>query len=317
MKILLIAPAFYGYHHSIVAEMEQRGHQVEFHADRPGRWLYSPARRLPRRLGRAIFDAFLRRITQRIGGKNFDLVALINGKLVTTEFVAALRASQPKARFVMYQWDGLKEVDYRKLLPLFDAAATFDPVDARALGIAYEPTFYVPAYHLPEAPAAPEWDLVFVASYNETRYRAMQMIRDQCAAAGIRLRHYLYIAPVDFIKLKLLSANPPKRKDVKFRKLSTADIVDMYRGARAILDIEDLKQSGLTIRTFEALATGRLLVTTNPNAARLLPELAERIVTIDREHPELTSEQLRSPPGWSEELNKYSLERWVDRLLAM
>jgi len=317
MRILLFAPAFYDYHHHIVRELERRGHEVRFFAERPDRWIYSPAKKLPARWRRAVFDRYLRSVLRDTEGEHFDRVLLIRGEIVAPWFVQALRQRQPDARFVMYQWDSYRVTDFRPLLPLFDAVASFDSVDSRELGIGYLPLFHIPQYRLSDAPAQPDWDLVFVGSFHDARYRALLDIREHCRQRGIRLRHYLYLAPVDYLKLKLLSRQPPAREDVEFRKLDQATVVALYRNASGILDIENNKQTGLTMRSFEALATGRLLVTTNPLAGELLPELANRIVTIDRQHLDLPAERLRHAPGWNDELMAWSIEAWLGHLLDM
>lgn len=317
MRILLIAPAFYDYHQHIVSTLESQGHEVRFFAERPDRWLYSPAKRLPLRLRQAVFDRYLRNILRATDGEAFDKVLLIRGEIVRPWFVQALRQQQPGARFVMYQWDSYRVTDFRLLVPLFDAVSTFDKVDAQELGVGYLPLFHIPGYRLKDAPVRPEWDLVFVGSFHAARYRTLVDIREHCNKRGIRLRHYLYIAPIDYYKLKLFFRQAPVREDVEFRKLDQAAVVDLYRSATGILDIENNKQTGLTMRSFEALATGRLLVTTNPLASELLPELVNRIVTIDRLHLDLPVERLRHAPGWDEDLMAWSIEAWATHLLNM
>lgn len=316
MRLLLIAPAFYDYHHHIVREFERRGHEVRFFAERPERWVYSPAKKLPAKWRRAVFDRYLRGVLRQVEGEVFDRVLLIRGEIVAPWFVQALRQRQPQARFVMYQWDSYRVTDFRPLVPLFDAVSTFDSVDARELGIGYLPLFHIPSYRLQDAPEQPDWDLVFVGSFHDARYRALLDIREHCRQRGIRLRHYLYLAPLDYWKLRL-SGRAPAREDVEFAKLDQATVVGLYRNASGILDIENNKQTGLTMRSFEALATGRLLVTTNPLAGELLPELARRIVTIDRQHLDLPAERLRQAPGWDDELMAWSIESWAGHLLDM
>lgn len=317
MHILLIAPAFYDYHVHIVRELERRGHTVRFFAERPTRWIYSPAKKLPAAWREAVFARYLRGVLAEIQGEHFDKVLLIRGEILRPWFMQALRKAQPTARIVMYQWDSLRVVNFEPLLPHVDAAATFDAVDARELKLPYLPLFHINAYRLRATPAHMRWDLVFVGSFHESRYRTMKVVRAHCAERGIRFRHHLYLSPVDYIKLKLLSKTPPAREDVTFETLSQASIVALYQESAGILDIENHKQTGLTMRTFEALATGRFLVTTNPLAAQMMPELAARIVTIDRDHPDLPLDALRSPPGWDDVLDNYSLESWAGHLLDM
>lgn len=316
MKILLIAPAFYDYHDKIVAEAVRQGHEVVFFAERPSRLVYSGAKKLPPGWRDRVYDGYLRGVLRRIEGQRFDRVLLIRGEIVRPWFVQALRAKQPGCRFVMYQWDSLRVVDFSAILPLFDATLTFDSGDAEQLKLPYLPLFYVRDYRIDPDSSSAEHDLTFVGSYHEERYETLKAIRAVCQANGIVLEAYVYIAWIDYMKLKLTGKRAPARADVSFDKLSQKDIVDRYRRAASILDIENNKQVGLTMRTFEALATGRNLVTTNQVAQRMLPELASRIVTLQRGALALTREQTRHRNADSAELDKYSIGSWLQTLLA-
>ncbi len=316
MKILLIAPAFYDYHDKIVAEAVLQGHEVVFFAERPARLLYSGAKKLPRALRDRVYDGYLRGILRHVEGQRFDRVLLIRGEIVRPWFVQALRAAQPGCRFVMYQWDSQRVVDFGAVLPLFDATLTFDPGDAERLGLPYLPLFYVRDYRIDPDSSRAEHDLTFVGSYHDERYETLKAVRAVCEAGGIVLESYVYIAWIDYMKLKLTGKRAPARADVSFAKLSQKDIVERYRRAASILDIENNKQVGLTMRTFEALATGRNLVTTNQVARRMLPELASRIVNLQRGALALTREQTRHRNADSAELDKYSIGSWLKTLLA-
>jgi len=315
MKILLIAPAFYDYHDKIVAEAVRQGHDVVFFAERPGRLVYSGAKKLPRGLRDRIFDGYLRNILRRVQGLRPDRVLLIRGEIVRPWFVEALRAALPGCRFVMYQWDSLRVVNFTAILPLFDAVLTFDSGDAEQLKLPYLPLFYVNDYRIDPDSSGAEHDLTFVGSYHEERYETLKAIRAVCEASGLVFEAYIYIAWIDYIKLKLTGKRVPARADVSFDKLSQKEIVDRYRRAASILDIENNKQIGLTMRTFEALATGRNLVTTNQVAQRMLPELSSRIVTLQRGALALTREQTRHRNANSAELDKYSIGSWLQTLL--
>jgi hypothetical protein len=315
MRILLIAPVFYDYHSRIVEELTKQGHEVVFFAERPSRWIYSPAKKLPSALRRSVFSLYMKRILNSAAGQ-FDRVVVIRGEILEEWFIDALRSAQPKARFTLYEWDSLRVVNYRKLLPKFDAAATFDSVDAQTLGLPYLPLFYVPAYRLGHTGAVPQNDLVFVGSYHEARYKTLNDIRCHCERQGIRLATYLYISLVDYLKL-VLRGRAPAKKDVFFQKLDQPGVLALYENANSILDIENAKQAGLTMRTFEALATGRNLVTTNALASELLPTLAHRIVVVDRAELNLCADRIRHMPGPGTELDPYSLRAWVNNLLLL
>lgn len=316
MRVLLIAPAFYDYHHHIVQEIERSGHSVRFFAERPSRWIYSPAKKLPSKFRRFLFDKYQKNILAAVKNESFDRVLLIRGEIIAPWFIRTLRQRLPQARFVMYQWDSYRVTDFRPLVGEFDFVSTFDPADSKELGINYLPLFHTSIYRIHDEPTAPTSDIVFVGSFHASRYKTLTDVRSYCSANGLRFYHYLYISPIDYYKLKFLSKTAPARNDVEFKKLDPNRIVDLYRNATAILDIENNRQTGLTMRSFEALATGRYLITTNPMAATLLQDIRNRIITIDRNHLKLPIDDIRRPPGWSDDLNAYSIETWIERLLS-
>lgn len=317
MKILLIAPAFYDYHDKIVAEAQQQGHEVVFFAERPMRMVYSGAKKLPAVLRNRVYDNYLRRILLRIEGQRFDRFLLIRGEIVRPWFIEQLRTAQPYCRFVMYQWDSQRVIDFSPILPQFDVALTFDSGDAERLKLPYLPLFYVRDYRIDSDSRCAEHDLTFVGSYHDERYETLKAVRSMCKASGIVLASYLYISWIDFVKLKLMGKRGPNFSDVSFAKLSQQDIVARYRRATSILDIENNKQVGLTMRTFEALATGRNLITTNQSAKWMLPGLSSRIVTLQRDALVLTREQTRQQNADSAELDKYSISAWLKTLLQV
>ena len=316
MQLLLIAPDFYDYHTRIIRELESAGWEVTFFAERPARWLYSPAKNAPTAVRDAVFSAYMRKILSAAQSTRFDRVLVIRGEILTPDFMQRLRASQPTARFTLYQWDSARVVDFPKLLPFFDAFATFDPEDAATLRAPYLPLFYVPEYRLERSSTPPAYDLIFVGSFHGARYKTMKEVQRYCGQHGLRFAHYLFLSWVDYVKLILRGKAPP-RTDVRFKKLSLQDILRLYQNTSSILDIENFKQAGLTMRTFEALATGRNLVTTNGRAPGLLPSLASRIVVLDRDTVELPHERLSTCPGQGQELDPFSLAAWTKNLLAL
>ncbi len=315
MRVLLIAPEFYDYHDQMAQELRRRNHTVRFFAERPSRLIYSPAKKLPPRLRRKVFDRYLRNILKSVEGEKFDRVIIVRGEIIPPWFIEELRQRFPAARYVLYEWDSYRVTDYRHLIGAFDVVATFDSKDAEELNIGYLPLFHVPAYRLKDRPKDCEYDLVFVASYHETRYKHLLKIQSICDRNGLSLRRHLYINRFDYFKLRLSGQFTPARSDVTFVKIDQTDVVNMYRNSAGILDIENKRQTGLTMRSFEALATGRFLVTTNPMASILLAAHKDRIIEINLDQPEIFPEQLQHPPGWRDDLNEFSLENWLTKLI--
>src|SRR5450830_142457 len=317
MRILLICPSFYDYHKQIVNELQRQGHEVTFFAERPTRLIYSFAKKLPQNLTNFIFDKFQQKILSIYKNHTFDLVLVIRGEIIAPWLINSMRGLQPSCRFVLYQWDSLKVVDFEKLIPLFDQTETFDSVDAKSLGISYFPLFFVPGYRSDKQISIKTSDLTFVGSYHETRYLKLKKVHRYCEEHGISFEYFLYISIFDFIKLHIMRKKVPSFSEVSVKKLDQTKIVKRYLGASAVLDIENERQSGLTIRTFEVLATNRYLVTTNQMSPVLLPELSSRIVHIDIDNLSFSKDDFRADLLDDDQLDRYALSSWISHLVGM
>jgi len=100
--------------------------------------------------------------------------------------------------------------------------------------------------------------------------------------------------------------------------LSADDIIDLYSCSTVILDINHPKQSGLTMRTFEALGAGKKLITTNAEIKKYSFYNEDNICIIDRDKPELNVEFFKTPfiPIDQPLLNDMSIVGWIGELFG-
>jgi hypothetical protein len=111
--------------------------------------------------------------------------------------------------------------------------------------------------------------------------------------------------------------------DVAFTPLSRPQIAEIFRRSHAVLDVQRGGQHGLTMRTFEVLASGAILVTTN-EAVRLEPFFSPDHIVLITSDPGLldageiadTLDGLTRPNTAPAGFEAYSLEAWVARLTS-
>ena len=70
-------------------------------------------------------------------------------------------------------------------------------------------------------------------------------------------------------------------EEISFTQRSAAEIVDVVRSSRAVLDIQHFKQTGLTMRTLETLGAGKKSIATNSDVREYDFYDEGRVVTID------------------------------------
>jgi hypothetical protein len=239
-------------------------------------------------------------------------------------FVVELRQANPDARIVYYSFDpiapGSNSAD---LLDLFDDAFSFDPVDvARYPVLRYKSLFYSPAFHPFGDGRPPSFELAFIGTLHSDRHRFVTSL----FSAFERTFAYFYVpARWYFAVMKYATRKfaATSWSEVSFAKLDKQDVADIFRSSRAVLDLQRDGQTGLTMRTFEVLASGAILVTGNSAIRDSEFFDPSRMLVIDdytsaSASPGLLNalrqlEPVSGPPAGFE---RFSVDSWVEELVA-
>ena len=146
MNVLLIGLNYHTYTSEIVDELRNLGHVVHFHDIQPGRpWLKVLRKFAPGKYPAAL-DGYHAEILAAERGWQADMVLFIQVHQMSHANMAALRREQPRAEFVLYNWDAISNHDYRPYLHYFNRVYTFDPKDAKEHRLHYLPLFCIPAF---------------------------------------------------------------------------------------------------------------------------------------------------------------------------
>ncbi len=264
MRVLMIAPSFFGYEQAIAEEIRAQGHEVELVDERPSN---TPLARAVVRIAPALlahqttrrFAELLRRVAQDPP----QVVLVIKGEVVPEWFLTALRAQSPRTRFVYYTFDSFANSPRgAALLPLFDRAFSFDPHDARREGVDYLPLFHRPEFHPGEEPR--DLDVSFVGTLHGDRYAFANAV---AAAVPPERRLMWFYSPAAWWfwlrKLFVRRYRDIPRSDVRTTPLPIDAVADTMRRSKAVIDLQRPGQAGLTMRVFEVLASGAALITAN------------------------------------------------------
>ena len=323
-RVLLVSPAFFGYESALCRAFEAEGFDVRYVDERPGnsavvRALLRVSGRLGRFLTRPYFDAHLRRLSV----ERFDLVLVIKGEVVPPSFLEGMRQLNPTARFIYYSYDRIEPGS--AALDLFDhmdSLYSFDPRDvARYSRFIHKPLFYSEEFHPPaEEPPARRHPLAFVGTLHSDRYNFVRQLATGSDAALL----FFYVPARWFFAVgKYITGQfrDVAWHDVSFSKMSKAEVASVFRNSVAVIDLQRTGQRGLTMRTFEVLASGALLVTAN--AAIRETELYDpaHVLVIDDYRSPAQRERLRvrlesqAAPGVPAGFDRYSLRNWVGEFI--
>ncbi|MDQ0595359.1 hypothetical protein QFZ37_003728 [Chryseobacterium ginsenosidimutans] len=295
-KILFLSVSFFKYEKAIAKRLTEIGAEVDFYDERPSNSNFSKGIiRLNKSFYHLKINRYYNRILNEIQGKKYDYFFLIKGEAIPTFFLDKIRENNPEMEMIYYNFDPLSE--YPNLishLKYFDKKFTFEYSDSVKYNIGFRPLFYLDEYkNLSQDHQSLEYDVVFIGSAHTDRYVVGEKIKSVVDKLNLKSYFYYYAMGRVAFRLKKIIDKSLKQFDitkVSFDKLNHHQIIDFYRKTKSVLDINKPFQNGLTIRTFEALASGRKLITTNSDIKNYPFYCQDNILVIDRDNIELDRE---------------------------
>ena len=272
-KVLLIAPVFFNYYKAIMEMLEQLGYDVVYLCDTPSNSNLSKSlgrinKKFILREAKKYFDEEVRK---KIPPNSLDIVLVIGGMTFafTDKMMKLMRQMQPRARFVLYQWDSEKNLPYSvSIHPYFDVIYTFDRQDAlRSSKYRLLPLFYTKAYQkVAEAESKDLYDCMYVGTAHPCKYRDINAL---CAALFVSkerlyIRHYMPSRlKFWYQKVTAPTFRHAKCSEMCWEKVSEQELTKVMTNSKCVLDAPQEGQTGLTMRTIECLGAKRKLITTN------------------------------------------------------
>ncbi len=318
-KILFIGPKFYNYHTAIINQLNEFGGKVDYYPEVLDDFLYRLAKNYSERLKKALEIVYMNKIVRQMD-EGYDYFFLIRGEILTDKFLKFLKCKSPNAKFIMYQWDSSKNnPNFLSLLSSFDDVMTFDREDSVKYNLSYLPLFYTQDYKKIVLQEKKRYDIVFFGAYHGDRLEIVKKISKEALKQKLCIHLIVYISKMALV-LRLL-----KREitfgDLKYLrtvKVSQKEILSAYSTTKAVLDIENYGQKGLTMRTLEVLGSGLKLITTNIFIKYESFYSKEQVLIIDRKSP-LLNENFFQDNNFQKMniVNNYSLENWLKKIFKL
>jgi hypothetical protein len=313
-RVLVIGIAYYEYTTRIVSELRARGDSVTYAPIEKPSLLWRTCKRFaPARYVRML-DRYHRRLLARLQGEHFDQVLFVQVHQFSDSNLAALRASQQDARFILYNWDSIKTHDYTARLRYFDSAFTFDEADAKRLGINLQPLFALPEYFVPAPKLQQDFDVYFVGALGTVaRVEAIRKFDAFCVARGLRFVKHAQCSPA---MLLVFLRKGLYFKGMTLRSLSTAQIVRLMHRATAVFDFPNHQQAGFTMRVIENMCAGKKIITSSSgvrDANFFDPTQFHVVRDLDFSGVE---EFLRQPLAQRVPPLEFSIGEWVNRVVG-
>lgn len=328
MKVLLITPNFFDYPKIICDELIRMGYEVDWFDDRPStKGIIKAIIRIKKSVIQVYIKKYFNKIMETLNKNKYDIFLLISGQSLSfsEDMILKIKQSQPQAKFILYQWDSLRNFPYiERMQKYFDKCYSFDKEDVKNSDVLeLLPLFYCNQYEVigNQKKINFKYDLCFIGTAHPKKYKFVKKVTAQLK--DIYPNQFIYFffpSLLVFFYRKL--RNPELRKakysEFYFNPLKGKEIDKVFIESRCVLDSAQDGQIGLTMRVFEALGAKRKLITTNADIVNYDFYRDENIYVyegkIDMELPFFTKPYMEIE---SQIYEKYSLRNWLNTMINM
>lgn len=260
-KLLFIALPYHDYTSEIIDELKKQGFLVSFYPIKPRSFFHKVLQTVLPSVFQRYLDKYHAQIVEKERGIEYDTVFFLQAHFFGHKNFSALKTTQSKARFILYNWDSIKTHDYSGYIKYFDKVATFDREDAKVFDLAYLPLFCTRQFKSMQKHLPTENRIYFVGNIvNPNRYQAVQAFKSYCKANQIIFEAYLKCTLVTFVHLLLKGYLPI---DISFKNISKKAFSDLVVSSTTVFDYANHSQSGYTMRFMENLCIGKRIITNN------------------------------------------------------
>jgi hypothetical protein len=325
-NILFIGSSYFGYSEEIVKTLSRKGAKVTYFPDDP--YDFINARSLSLGIGRylrnVVFKYYRSHVLTSTRPQEYDYIVFLKGIMMSHEFMTLLRQQNPDSKFIYYSWDSINNFDYTAYRGYFHKVSSFDSKDCTKWGFDYLQLFAMNEfYKIRESQTKKDVALLLLGQYRPERLALGNAYKKLFSAEGetVLIKLYAPFLPflvygwrengISFIK-KLLNWNK-NYKGISFFSISSTKWQHLLSRSIFCLDVPHSAQTGMTMRTFEAIAAGCYLISTNKNLQNEPFYNPESMSIID--HTEASIPDLRSFAPIP--FDNYSIDTWVDRLLTI
>lgn len=266
-------PRFFNYPELIKEELNNMGYEVDFFDDRPSTnaWIKA-AIRINKNLISKYIKRYFTKVMETVRNKKYDVVFLISGQSLSfsKEMVAEIKACQPQAKFVLYQWDSQTNFPYiKQVQEFFDKCYSFDRRDIEETpSLDFLPLFYSRIYEEigKKNTSNFKYDFCFVGTAHPKKYKFINMMSEQLKDVyPNQFIYFFFPSPLVYFfrKMRNKELRDARYNEFHYIPLKGKEMNDIYEASRCILDSAQAGQLGLTIRAIEALGAKKKLITTN------------------------------------------------------
>ncbi|WP_287047537.1 hypothetical protein [Treponema sp.] len=314
-RILFLAPSFFNYENVIteclalnnsVDFVDNQKHWNEYRVE----WNKSLGRKILRKLLPPLktndrehlekkFEEKYRRCYKK-ERDSYDVVFCIKGDCFPNGCYEELKMQNPKALFVLYQWDDIELLNKRNHFKYFSHIYSYNITDCKKYGYKYLPMFYQNENFNSDYKIR-EYDIAMIGTDHKERVKLVKKIYKKYNK-----------------KYKLFIYFVTKSNDTSFFRhqepLSFSEYMNVLANSKVVLDIPHFKQTGPTTRVFDACVTKTKVISINKNLKKY-PWYSSNIKFMNRRCPVISDTFINEPYN-ENDFVPLSLNRWINTIIG-
>ena len=259
-NILLICPKFFGYEKYIKEQLLERDYNVYVIYENIHEYsaFFKILTKYIHFTSKKVLYSYYKTKLRKMP-TSFEYLLIIRGSSIDDNIIKLLDEKHFSKK-VMYQWDSIRNNPHiYEVRNFFDKISTFDSCDAAELGWNYRPLFYIK--DLISKLNEKDIDLLFLGSLHSDRIKVLRVINQYTGKYKIYAK--LFIPLQSYLKNKLLRKDWLNEDCIVTKAISLEESYDLYSRTKVVVDYAHPKQTGLTMRTLEALGNSCIIITNN------------------------------------------------------
>ena len=307
---------------NIIETLKRMGAEVDYYSERPNQTFLTRALiRINRKLISFQVNKYHKKILNETNNKHYDYIFCIRCEAFSRNTITSFRNRHPNAKMVVFFWDSFNNnKNSAHVYDLFDKAFCFDKFDSKQYGVQFKPLFYYDLYAKVNKLEHYKYKSLFIGTLHSDRYKVVHEIESQLVGMGHESFSWYYLpSRLLFYKMRLedKTIKSVDKNTIKYKTLSLAQMVELYEQSEIVIDVQHPKQTGLTMRTFEALGARRKLITTNKDIVNYDFYNPRNILVVDRNNIMIPKSFVEEPfEDLPEEIyKKYALTNWLREVL--
>lgn len=318
-NILFISPEFFGIDHSIILELEERGANVTWFDERSikssfGRALNSISSIFFLVHSYCYYKKRLESIKHTV-----DVVLVIKGEMISDKIMKMIRGRWPSAHIILYLYDPVENINgIINKIHLYDRVISFEPVDCKKYNFEFRPLFCdFSNDNANDGAPNHEYDVCFYGTMYGDRFEVIYNIKNFCKEHRLNFYSFCFLRG-KFMSIYYYFTNAGYRKlglnSISYVPKTSVELMDIVKKTNIILDINDRKQQGLTIRTLETLLAGKKMITTNKDIVNYDFYNRNNICVVDRKNITIPISFFDNEYENIDQkiLYKYTVKGWID-----